>query len=128
MGMEIELLPLVDMDGILTEGERKRIIKRLHTILSWVGSQIPEKNEMSGEHFNLRETVMDLVLREELTKEDLECAKLLAQDLIKDEKDIEKEITSGDISEEEALAWQEKMMLQELPHMGSWHKSFGLFR
>jgi RNA processing factor Prp31 len=103
MGMEIELLPLVDMDGILTKDERKRIIKRLHTILSWVGSQIPEKNDICGEHFNLRETVMDLVLKEELTKEDIECAKLLAQDLIKDEKDLEEEIIGGDITEEEAL-------------------------
>jgi hypothetical protein len=103
MDITIELLPLVDMDGVLTEGERKRIIKRLHTILSWVGSQIPEKNVVCGENFNLRETVMDLILKEELTREDLECARLLAKDLLKDEKDLENEIISGDITEEEAL-------------------------
>jgi hypothetical protein len=103
MDIEIKLLPLVDMDGILTEAERKRIIKRLHTILSWVGSHIPEKSMVRGEPLNLRKTVLDLALKEKLTKDDLECAKLLAESLYENEKDLEKEIVSGEISEEKAL-------------------------
>ena len=103
MDIKIELLPLVDMDGVLSKEERKRIIKRLHSILAWVGSQIPQDQEVCGEQLNLRDTVIKLVSKETLTKEDLDCAKYLAQHLSERESDLENEIISGEITEEEAL-------------------------
>jgi hypothetical protein len=103
MDMEVKLLPLVDMDGVLTEAERKRIIKRLHAILSWVGSQIPREQEIMGEQLNLRETVLELISKEDLTKDDIVGAKMLAKILEEREMDLEREIATGDISEDEAL-------------------------
>lgn len=102
--MKIELLPLVDMDGVLTKDERKRIIKRLHSILAWVGSQIPPDQVVYGEPLNIRDAVIKLISKEKLTKDDIECAKYLAKRLSEREFDLEKEIIHGDISEKEALA------------------------
>jgi hypothetical protein len=108
MNMKIELLPLVDMDGILTQKERKRIIKRLHSALSWVGSRIPKEGVVCGEYVDLREAVIDLISKEELTKDDLECAKFLSDNLLDREADLEDEIIHGKITEEEALALLEE--------------------
>jgi hypothetical protein len=103
LDIEIELLPLVDMDGVLTETERKRILKRLHTILSWVGSQIPKEQKILGEQVNLRQLVLELISKRSLSKDDIVGAKMLAQILEEREMDLEREITDGDISEDEAL-------------------------
>jgi hypothetical protein len=103
MGMKIELLPLVDMDGILTQEERKRIIQRLHSALSWVGSRIPEEGVVCGQYVDLREAVIDLISKENLSHDDIECAKFLSENLLEREADLEKEIIHGKISEEEAL-------------------------
>lgn len=103
MGLEFELLPLVDMDGVLTEDERKRIIKRLHSMLSWVGSSIPEKEVIQGKEIDLREMVLELISKPELTREDIEKARILARGIAERERYLEKVIIHGDISEEEAL-------------------------
>ncbi len=103
MDMKIELLPLVDMDGILTEDERKRIIKRLHSALSWVGSRIPEEGVVCGHYVDLRDAVMDLISKKDLTHDDIECAKFLSDNLLEREADLEKEIIHGEITEEEAI-------------------------
>jgi hypothetical protein len=103
MDMKIELLPLVNMDGILTQEERKRIIKRLHSALSWVGSRIPKDGQICGEYLNLREAVIDLISKEKLTNEDIQCAKFLAENLSEREADLETEIIQGEITEEEAM-------------------------
>jgi beta-phosphoglucomutase-like phosphatase (HAD superfamily) len=103
MDMKIELLPLVDMDGVLTKDERERIIKRLHTILAWVGSRIPQDQVICGETLNLREAVIRLISRDSYSKEDIEWANYLAECLTEREQNLEKEIIHGDISEDEAL-------------------------
>jgi hypothetical protein len=103
MPMKFTLLPLVDMDGILTEEERGRIIKRLHSMLSWVGSSIPEEEIISGKQIDLRKIIIELISKQELTREDLEKARILAKGIAERERYLEEVITHGDISEEEAL-------------------------
>ena len=103
MGTRFEMLPLVDMDGILTEDERARIIKRLHSMLSWVGSIIPDKEVISGRPVDLRKTISELIRKPELTREDLEKAGILAKGISERERDLEGTIVHGDITEEEAL-------------------------
>jgi beta-phosphoglucomutase-like phosphatase (HAD superfamily) len=103
MASRFEMLPLVDMDGILTEDERARIIKRLHSMLSWVGSIIPDKEMISGEPVDLRKTISELIRKSELTKEDLKNARILAKGISERERDLEGTIVHGDITEEEAL-------------------------
>lgn len=103
MNVKFELLPLVDMDGILTEDERRRIIKRLHSLLSWVGSIIPEKEMIRGRQINLRKIVMELISTPELTREDIEKAGDLAKGIAERERYLEEIITHGDITEEKAL-------------------------
>ncbi|UCE72962.1 MAG: hypothetical protein JSV56_07955 [Methanomassiliicoccales archaeon] len=101
--MQFELLPLVDMDGILSEDERKRIIKRLHSALSWIGSIIPEEEVIDGKYVNLKEIIMDLISKPELTREDLMKAKVLAKKIAERERYLEEVIIHGDITEEKAL-------------------------
>ena len=103
MGTRFEMLPLVDMDGILTEDERARIIKRLHSMLSWVGSIIPDKEVISGRPVDLRKTISELIRKPELTREDLEKAGILAKGISERERDLEGTIVHGDITEEKAL-------------------------
>ena len=103
MGTRFEMLPLVNMDGILTEDERARIIKRLQSMLSWVGSIIPDKEVISGRPVDLRKTISELIRKPELTREDLEKAGILAKGISERERDLEGTIVHGDITEEEAL-------------------------
>jgi hypothetical protein len=103
MGHKFEMLPLVDMDGILTEEERGRIIKRLHSMLSWVGSIIPEKEVISGQSVDLRNVISELIRKSELSKEDLKYARILANGISSRERDLEGTIIHGDITEEKAL-------------------------
>lgn len=103
MGHRFEMLPLVDMDGILTEDERARIIKRLHSMLSWVGSIIPDKEMILGEPIDLRKTISELIRKSELSRDDLEKARILAKGISERERDLEGTIVHGDITEEEAL-------------------------
>ena len=103
MPKKFELLPLVDMDGILTEDERRRIIKRLHSLLSWVGSIIPEKEIIDDKEIDLRKIISELISKPELTKEDLKKASKLAKGIAKRERYLEGVIIHGNISEEKAL-------------------------
>jgi hypothetical protein len=103
MAVKFELLPLVDMDGILSEDERKRIIARLHSILSWVGSSIPEKEVIRGKQIDLRKIILELISKPKLTKEDIEKAHVLAKGIEERERYLEEIIIHGDISEEKAL-------------------------
>jgi hypothetical protein len=103
MGHRFEMLPLVDMDGILTEDERARIIKRLHSMLSWVGSIIPEKEVISGQPVDLRNIISQLIRKSELTKDDLKNARILARGISERERDLEGTIIHDDITEEKAL-------------------------
>ncbi len=103
MGIKYELLPLVDMDGILTEDERRRIIKRLHSLLSWVGSIIPEREIIQGQEVDLRKIVAELISKPGLTREDIEKARILARGIAERERYLEEIIIHGDITEGEAL-------------------------
>jgi hypothetical protein len=103
MVAKFDMLPLVDMDGILTEEERSRIIKRMHFMLSWVGSAIPEEEVILGEPIDLRKTISELIRKKELTKEDIETARVLARGIMEREHDLEEVLIHGDITEEKAL-------------------------
>lgn len=99
----IKFVPLVDHDGVLTEDERGRILARLHSLLSWVGSSIPLEEIIDGEKVDVRETVAEFISKKELTKEDIKKAQSLASLLLSKERDLEERIASGDISEDRAL-------------------------
>ena len=43
--------------GTLTDAERRKILKRLHATLSWVGVRIPEECMLDGERISLRDRV-----------------------------------------------------------------------
>lgn len=122
MPRKLQILPLVDMDGVLTEDERQRIIKRLHSLFSWVGSSIPETEVISGEPLDLRNVVTELITKPVLTPEDIEKAWRLAQSIADRERYLEKVIISGDITEERALELLEEARgllraMDELEHI-----------
>ena len=73
------------------------------TVLSWVGSSIPEDEVIAGKHLDLRKAVSELITKPELAPQDIEKALRLARAIGKRERYLEKVIISGNITEEQAL-------------------------
>ncbi len=90
--------------GTLTDGERRRILARLHSIFSWVGVRIPEECELDGERIDLRDRVNRFVFDDHLDeKEKAEVCELI--DKLEDRAEIlEEELEVEDMTLEEAEA------------------------
>jgi hypothetical protein len=88
----------------LTDGERRRILARLHGTLSWVGVRIPEECEIDGERIQLRDRVDRFVFDDHLDEgERAEVRELI--DKLEDRAEIlEDELEVEDLSLEEAEA------------------------
>jgi len=103
MAKGIDTKPLVDYDGVFTREERKRILSRLDSMFNWVGAAIPDEMELEGERVNLRGTIEDLVMKDELDRKDRRRITGLIRALRKREKGMKEMIRKGDISEERAV-------------------------
>ncbi len=90
--------------GTLTDGERRRILARLHSIFSWVGVRIPEECELDGERIDLRDRVNRFVFDDHLDEEEkAEVCELI--DKLEDRAEIlEEELEVEDMTKEEAEA------------------------
>lgn len=59
-----------DASRLLTPEERAKMLSRIHSLVYWVGTMIPEHEVLGGSEIDLRQVVYDLVTKEELTPED----------------------------------------------------------
>jgi hypothetical protein len=80
----------------LTDKERRKILSRLHAILSWVGVRIPEECNIDGERIMLRNRVDRFVFDDEI--DDQERAEV--QELI-DKLEDRAEILVGELQYED---------------------------
>jgi hypothetical protein len=109
MRQRVDTKPLVDFDGILTLEERKRILARVDSMFSWVGASIPDRLEADGDVIHLKRTIHDLIMKKELDGSDRKRIRALVRALDRKGKGLRELITSGDISEEQAVEIYEEM-------------------
>lgn len=96
-------------DEKLSDEERKRIISRLHGLSSWVGSLIPEFEEVEGRRIPLRDVVFRYSAYENPTEEEIEGAFALALVLEKKAKRFEGVIEEGNITTSEARRLEQEV-------------------
>lgn len=62
---------------LLTDEERQRILDRTHSVFSWVGNLIPDREKFDNTEIELRNVIFKLRTKEGITDEDRELARLL---------------------------------------------------
>jgi hypothetical protein len=103
MSKPVDTKPLVDYDGVLDEKERRRILARIDSMFSWVGAAVPREVEVDGERIPLRDTIEELIMKDELDHEGRARITKLLKALKKKEASLKDLIRDGDISEDEAV-------------------------
>lgn len=86
----------------LTQEERSRCKAHLHSLLSWVGVQMPDEVELSSGTMNVRDFVFSLLTKDELTSEEIEISHNLLNELEKLRHLHESELESSELSQSEA--------------------------
>jgi hypothetical protein len=86
----------------LTEEDRRKILSRLHSLLFWLGKQIPEEELLEGERIPLREVIFKFVMNEKPSPEEVQGAMALADALEAKAKRLERELTDRKMTKGEA--------------------------
>jgi hypothetical protein len=63
----------------LTEEERDRFLDRAHSVFSWVGNLIPDREKFDNTEIELRNVIFKLRTKKGITDDDRELARLLIQ-------------------------------------------------
>jgi len=79
-------------DEILSVDERDRILDRAHSVFSWVGNLVPDKENFDGIVVDLRETVFALRTKKELSDTDRQLAHALIEKIRKRKKELEEHL------------------------------------
>lgn len=98
-----------DLDDRISEDERRRVLASLHGPTSWVGSMIPELEEIEGKQMRLRDIVFDYMVKENPTDDEIEGALSLASVLEEKTKELEDSISTGEITRREAYRYEEEI-------------------
>ena len=62
---------------LLTDEERERFVDRAHSVFSWVGNLIPDKENFDNTEIELRNVIFKLRTKKGFTDDDRELARLL---------------------------------------------------
>ena len=109
MTKRVVVEPIIDYDGILTETERKKILKRIESAFCWLGASIPEDIELDGVKFKLRSEIQHLIMKNELTRSEKEHIKKLIASFEDREKFLRALVKTEAISDIEALEISKKI-------------------
>ncbi|MEM2839172.1 MAG: DUF5788 family protein [Thermoplasmata archaeon] len=91
-------------DTILTTEERERILDRAHSVFSWVGNLIPERENLDGIMINLRETVFALRTKKDISDADRQLAHVLIQKIKSRKKELEEHLGHDELTKDTAMA------------------------
>ncbi|TQD24928.1 DUF5788 family protein [Methanolobus vulcani] len=86
----------------ISDRDRAKLLKRLHSSLFWVGEEIPYKVKVNEEEVNLHEIVWEIVNKPRIERNDIENIDKLLKLLYAKEKECEECLEHGHISSEEA--------------------------
>ncbi|WP_406655603.1 DUF5788 family protein [Methanolobus sp. ZRKC2] len=89
-------------DSEISERERNKLLNNLHKRLFWVGEQIPSKIMLDGKEVNLHEVVWEIVNKRKYSPEDLDNIQIFLDLLYEKEKECERQLEEGNLTEKEA--------------------------
>jgi cell division protein ZapA (FtsZ GTPase activity inhibitor) len=83
---------------LLTDGERERILDRAHSVFSWVGNLIPDKEKFDNTEIELRNVIFKLRTKEGITDDDRELARLLIQKIKRRKSELESKLKNDKLT------------------------------
>jgi len=91
---------------LLTDEERNRIIDRAHSVFSWVGNLIPDREKFDNTEIELRNIVFKLRSKKGITDDDRELATLLIKKIRARKSELENRLRNDKMT----LATAKKML------------------
>lgn len=76
----------------LTPEERNRILSRFHSLLFWVGENVPDTEELDGQKVPLRDVVFRFITEEQPSEDTVRSAHELARSLESKARSLEKDL------------------------------------
>lgn len=76
----------------LTPEERKRILSRFHSLLFWVGENVPDAEELDGREVPLKDTVFRFITERRPNQDTVRSAHELARALESKARSLEKDL------------------------------------
>ncbi len=86
----------------LTSQERAKIMGSINSLFFWAGHMIPDEWEIEGRKVRLRDTVFRMVNDDEVTLEELQAAKALADVLEKEARRLQGDLREDDLTQAQA--------------------------
>lgn len=83
---------------LLTEEERQHILNRAHSVFSWVGNLIPDREEFDNTEIELRNVIFNLKTKKGITDDDRELAHLLIEKIKKRKSELENRLKHDSIT------------------------------
>ena len=83
---------------LLTDEERERILDRAHSVFSWVGNLIPDKEKFDNTEIELRNVIFKLRTKKGITDDDRELARLLIQKIKGRKSELENKLKNDKIT------------------------------
>jgi hypothetical protein len=76
----------------LTPEERKKILSRIHSLLFWVGENVPDTEELDGQKVPLRDVVFRFITEQQPNEDTVRSARELARSLESKARSLEKDL------------------------------------
>ena len=78
--------------SLLTEEERQHILSRAHSVFSWVGNLIPDREKFDDTEIDLRNVIFKLRTKKGITDDDRDLARLLIVKIKKRKGELENKL------------------------------------
>jgi len=78
--------------NLLTEEERQHILSLAHSVFSWVGNLIPDREKFDNTEIELRNVIFKLRTKKGITDEDRELARLLMAKIKERKRELEEKL------------------------------------
>ncbi|HIH77281.1 MAG TPA: hypothetical protein HA343_08245 [Methanomassiliicoccales archaeon] len=86
----------------LTSEERKKILSRLHSLLFWVGENVPNTEELDGRNVQLKDVVFRFITEQQPNEDTVRSAHELARSLEHKARSLERDLRLEPIERETA--------------------------
>ena len=86
----------------LTPEERKKILARIHSLLFWVGENVPDTEELDGQKVPLRDVVFRFITEEQPSEDTVRSAHGLARSLESKARSLESDLRLEPMEKETA--------------------------